>query len=93
MKVRSVIVLFAIAVSVLSPLSVHLTITHGQTSIEAFDVCHAGSLALSASHDMPGVSQPIYGLYLPQRAESAQILDPTLKFLPPTLQKEHPPKI
>ena len=93
MKVRSVIVLFAIAVSVLSPLSVHLTIAHGQTSIEALDVCHAGSLALSASHDMPGVSQPIYGLYLPARVEGAQILDTTLKLFPPTFQEEHPPKI
>jgi len=93
MKVRSVIVLLAIAVSVLSPLSVHMTIAHDQTFIGAFDVCHAGSLALQTGNDMPCVCQPIYGLYLPQRAEGTQILDLTRKIFPPTLQEEHPPKI
>jgi len=93
MKVRSVIVLLAIAVSVLSPLSVHLTIAHGQEAIGTFDVCHAGSLALSTSLDMPCVSQPVYSLYCPPFVESAQILDPTIKLLISPFQKEHPPKI
>ena len=92
MKVRSVIVLFAIAFSVLSPLSVRLTIAHGQTSIETFDVCHAGSPALSTSIDMPCISQPIYHPYLASRVEGTQILDPALKRLISTFQEEHPPK-
>jgi hypothetical protein len=93
MKVRSVILLFAIAFSVLSPLSVHLTIAHGQTSIGTFDVCHAGATALSTSHDMPCVCQPIYGLCLPSRIEGTQILNPTLKLPISAFQEEHPPKI
>ena len=92
MKARSVIVLLAIAFSVLSPVSVHLTIAHGQTSIGTFDVCHAGSLALSTSHDMPCVSQPIYRLYLPSFVEDAQIPDPALKLIIAAFQEEHPPK-
>jgi len=92
MKVRSVIVLFAIALSVLSPISVHLTIAHGQTSIGTFDVCHAGSPALSTSHDMPFVNQPIYHPYLVSRVEGTQLLDHTLTQLISTFQEEHPPK-
>ncbi|HXY55202.1 MAG TPA: hypothetical protein VEM40_11095 [Nitrospirota bacterium] len=93
MKVRSVIVLFAITLGVLSPLSVHLTIAQGQTSIGTFDVCHAGAPALSISNDMPCVNQPLYHPILPSCVESAEILDPTLKPLISIFQKEHPPKI
>jgi hypothetical protein len=93
MKARSAIVLFAIAFSVLSPLSVHLTIAHGQTSIGTFDVCHAGADALSTSHDMPCVSQQIYHPCLPSPVKGARTFDPALKPLNSTLQEEHPPKI
>jgi hypothetical protein len=93
MKVKSVVVLFTIAFSVLSPLSVHLTIAHGQTSIGTFDVCHAGSTALSSSPDMPCVSQLIYTPCLPTHIESTQILGIALKLPISAFQEEHPPKI
>jgi hypothetical protein len=93
MRVKSFIVLLAITFSVLSPLSVHLTIAHEQTSIGTFDVCHAGSFAISTSHDMPCVSQPIYRPCILSLVKGAEILDPTLKLLILTFQEEHPPKI
>ena len=92
MKAGAVIMLLAIAFGVFSPPAVNLTIAHGQTSIGTVDVCHAGSPALSASNDMPCVSQSIYGLYIPPSIEGAQILDPTLKLIFSTSQEEHPPK-
>ncbi len=93
MKARSVIVLLAVALGFLSPPAVSLTIAHGQTSIGTVDVCHAGRLALSTSHDMTCLSQSIYGLYFPPFIEGAQMFDPTLKLLFSMPQEEHPPKI
>jgi hypothetical protein len=93
MRLKSVIVLLAIVFSVISPLSVHLTIAHGQTSIETFDICHAGSLALSTSHDMPCVSEPVYRPCLPSHSAGAEKLDPIHKPLITTFQEERPPKI
>ena len=92
MRVKSIIVLLAIAFSILSPLSVHLVIAHEQTSIGTFDVCHAGSLALSTSYDTPCISQPLYNPHLPSRVEDSEISDPTLKLLILACQNEHPPK-
>jgi hypothetical protein len=93
MRTNSVIILLAITFSILSPISVHLTIAHGQPSIGTFDVCHAGSLAISASSDAPCVSQPIYHPDLPLHVEFAKIIDPTLQLFSTTSQDEHPPKI
>jgi len=93
MRVKSVIVLLAIAFSVLSPVSVHLAIAQGETSIGTFDICHAGSPALSTSHDIPGVSEPVYRPCLPSYSDGGDILEPTLKLFLSAFQEEHPPKI
>jgi hypothetical protein len=93
MRVKSVIVLLAIIFSALSPVSVHLAIAHGETSIGTFDICHGGSTALSTSHDSPGVSEPLYCPCLPSYKDGAGILEPTRKPYLSTFQDEHPPKI
>jgi hypothetical protein len=92
MRAYSVIVLLAISFSILSPLSVHLTITHGLTSIGTFDVCHAGSLALSTGNDTLCVGQPLYHPWLPSHVEYAEMLNPKLKLITATFKDEHPPK-
>ncbi len=93
MRVKSFIVLIAITFSILSPLSLHLTIAHGQASIEGLDVCHAGSYALSASHDAPGVCEAIYNSFHPLPMAVAEIIDPILNMPITSFQEEHPPKI
>jgi hypothetical protein len=93
MRANSVIVLLAIALSILAPFPVHLTIAHGETVIATFDFCHAGSPALSTSNHMPCVSQPIYHPCLPSPVEGAEILGPTLTPFVVTFQEEHPPEI
>ncbi len=92
MKLKSVIVLFAVVVSILSPLSLHLTIAHGTASIEGLDVCHAGSFALSPGHDAPCVNEPIYRPYLPSHCYNAEMFDPTMRILVIAFLEEHPPK-
>ena len=93
MRTNSCIILLAITFSILSPFSVHLTITHGAASIGTFDVCHAGSFAISTSSDTPCVSQPFYHPNFPLHVEFAEIIEPALRLFISTFQEEHPPKI
>ncbi len=93
MKVKSVIVLLAIAFSIFSPLSLHLTIAHGHATIEGFDVCHAGSLALAPGHEAPCVSEPVYRPCSLTQAARVEIHEPSLIILITASQEEHPPKI
>ncbi len=93
MKVKSVIVLLAIAFSILSPLSVHLTIAHEKTSIGTFDVCHAGSLAVSGSLDMPTMSEPVSCPFVPSYKDGVEILELTYQPFILIFQEEHPPKV
>jgi hypothetical protein len=91
-KWQTLIVVVAIAFSVLSPLSVHLTIEYGQASIGSFDICHSGSLGVSVNHEMPCSIENPYEL-IPlsslERAEnpSAVISPFSIAFL-----DERPPK-
>ncbi len=93
MRASSLIVLLAIALSILSPSPVPLASAHGQTVIGTLDVCHAGSLAISISHDTPCVIQPLYHPHLPSRMECPTIVDPTIRPFVLAFPEEHPPKI
>lgn len=92
MKWQTIIVVVAIAFSVLSPLSVHLTIEYGQTSIGTFDVCHAGSLAVSANHEILCITGDSSGLIPLRSTESAAIPSAVRKLLIIASQEERPPK-
>ncbi len=93
MRVKSIIVLLAIAFSIFSPLSLHLTVAHGQASIEGFDVCHAGAFALSAGPEAPCVCEPLYDSLHPLQIAVVEINDPLLSTPLTTFQEEHPPKV
>ncbi len=93
MQAKSIIVLLAIGFSIFSPLSLHLTVAHGHTSIDGFDVCHAGSLALSAGHNAPCVSEPFFCPCPPSSIDAAEIPDPVIEVQVLASQEEHPPKI
>jgi hypothetical protein len=92
MRMKSVIVLLAIAFSILSPLSLHLTIAQGHASIEGLDVCHAGSLALSPGQEAPCVSEPLFEPCLPSHIDSTMIVDATPRVFLTVFPEEHPPK-
>ncbi len=93
MRAKSIIVLFAIGISIFSPLSLHLTVAHGHATIEGLDVCHAGSLALAPGHEAPCVSEPLYRPYSLTLMGRAEIHEPSLFVLITASQEEHPPKI
>jgi hypothetical protein len=73
MKVKTIIVLTAIAFSVLSPLSLHLVILHGQTSFEVFDVCHAATPAIASNGEVPCLNEAPCHPCRPEEADVARI--------------------
>jgi hypothetical protein len=92
MKWQTLIVVVAITFSVLSPISVHLTIEYGQTSIGTFDVCHAGSLAVSSVHEMPCFIENLYVLIRPSSPARAEDLSLVSQLPIIAFQDERPPK-
>jgi hypothetical protein len=93
MRLQAVIVLLAIALSIVVPPSLLLTISHsGQASIGILEVCHSATPAISSNGDMPGINEYSY-------APLPLALDDTTKIEPPlskpffiSFQDERPPK-
>lgn len=92
MKWQTLIVVLAVSFNVLSPLSVHLTIGHGQSSIGTFDVCHAGSLAVSSIHEMPSVTEKLCVLIPPASLARAPYFSRVTRLPIITFRDEQPPK-
>ena len=93
MKRLAAIILLAIAVGIVIPPSLSLTIVHGgQKTIGALDVCHSSVPALSSNGEMPcmsicpGKQHPVLSVIYSTREKPlfTQTLFP--------LDNEHPPK-
>ena len=93
MKWQAVIVLLAIAISVLVPPSLSLTVAHNvRAEIGALDVCHSTTPALSSNGEMPCVTEcSCHPLYVTLNT----IVEPMSSSFKPllfALQDERPPK-
>ncbi len=94
MRWQAVIVLLAIALSIVGPPSLPMTFLHdGHSAIGILDVCHSSTPALSTSGDMPCMSEcPCRPLPLPQNA-FAELVNPRFKPFFIAFQDERPPKV
>lgn len=92
MRVKTVIVLVAIAFSVLSPLSLHLVVSHGQASLEAFDVCHAATPAIASNGDMPCLNETSCFPCQSAQVDVVRIVKPLFRPFVLIFQEERPPK-
>jgi hypothetical protein len=94
MKWQTLIVVVAISFSVLSPLSVHLAIEHGngQAAIGTFDVCHSGALAVYSGHEMPGFTEKLCVLLPPSSLSREENLSTVSRLPIIAFQDERPPK-
>jgi hypothetical protein len=94
MRWQAVIVLLAIALSIVVPPSLPLMIGQGgQASIGTLDVCHSSLPALASNGNMPCVSEcPCRPLPLAQKKVS-EIANPPFKPLLIAFQDERPPKV
>ncbi|HUI44477.1 MAG TPA: hypothetical protein VL122_00630 [Nitrospirota bacterium] len=93
MKWQALIVLLAIALSIIAPPSLPFLSDHGATTaIGALDICHSATAALSANGDMPCINE-YYGhpLHL-ELYNISEIVNPLLKLSEISYQDEHPPQ-
>jgi hypothetical protein len=94
MKWQALIVLLAIALSVVAPPSLpYLSDRGAMVTIVTLDVCHSATPALSSNNDMPCVNEcPCQHLLLAQ-SKNAEIITPPFKPLLIAFEDERPPKV
>lgn len=94
MKWQALIVLLAIALSIVLPPSLPFLSDHGaMAAIGTLDVCHSATPALSSSGEMPCVNVPTAAIPHPLALlELPQIVNPPCKPCSIAFQDERPPK-
>lgn len=93
MKWQTLIILLAIALSIIVPPSLPFLPDHGaMATIGTLDVCHSAMPALAANGDMPCVNEyPCRPLHL-ELYDISEIVNPLLKLSAMSFQDERPPK-
>jgi hypothetical protein len=93
MKWQAVIVLLAIALTIVMPPSFSFSCGHaGHAMIGTLDICHSATPALSSSGNMPYMQQcPCHPLPLVLQ-ETSEIVNPLFKPFITAFQDERPPK-
>ena len=93
MKLKAIIVLMALCLSIALPPSLTLMASHdGRAAIVTLDVCHAASSALSSNGEMPCVNEGTYNSILLTESLSIEVSNPPCKPFFIAFQDEHPPK-
>lgn len=94
MKWKALIVLLAIALSIVAPPSLPFLFDHGAIeAIETLDVCHSAIPALSSNGEMPWVNAATAADLLPSTLlEISQIVNSPCKPCFIAYQDERPPK-
>jgi hypothetical protein len=94
MRWQAIIVLLAVALSIVVPPSLSLTIADGgHAMIGTLDVCHSTAPALSSNGEMPCVNEcPCHPLPLAQK-KVPEIANSLFKPLLIAFQDERPPKV
>jgi len=93
MRWKAIIVLLAVALGIIVPPSLSLTLADGgHSAIGTLDVCHSATPALSSNGDMPCVNEhPCYPASLAKH-KASEIVNPPCKPLFIAFQDERPPK-
>ena len=93
MKLKAVIVLLALGLSIALPPTLRLMAEHGgQAAIVTLDVCHAATPALSLNGDMPCVNECTFNALPLAQNMTSEISNPPCKPFFIAFQDERPPK-
>ena len=93
MKWKALIVLLAIALSIVIPPSLPFLSDHGaMAAIGTLDVCHSAIPALSSNGDMPCVNECTCGHLPLGQFKKAEIVNPLFKPSAISFQDERPPR-
>jgi len=92
MKIRSLLILIALAISVFSPFSISINPSDGHSYIINLDVCHASGSAVSVSTDTPALQESLYNLCPPSLCDYTEIIGPLHRPSLVLFDIERPPK-
>jgi hypothetical protein len=92
MKIRSILILITLSLSIFSPLSVSITPSNNQSYILTLDVCHASGSAVSVSADIPALQESPHKLCPLGLCGYTRIIDPSCKLSLIASDLERPPK-
>jgi hypothetical protein len=93
MRWKSIILLLAIALSIVVPPALPIMIAQGgQTEIGTLDVCHSATPALSSNGDMPCINSAIDQPLPPGLSNISAVIAPRSKPFCIAFQDERPPK-
>lgn len=94
MRVKAIIIIMSILLSILAPVPSEATITDDSKvlAIATLDVCHAKSPMSSASQDMPVINEGQCSLCAFDLVDFIKLSNPHSGYLIITFQKEHPPR-
>jgi hypothetical protein len=93
MNWQAVIVLLAIALSIVVPPSLPFLSDHGaMAAIGTLDVCHSATSALSSNGDMPCMNECLCRYHPFAESKYTEIFAPLFKPLLLAFQEERPPK-
>ena len=93
MKLKAVIVLLVLGLSIALPPSLSLMTPHGeQAAIVTLDVCHAATPALSSNGEMPCVNVGTFNALPLSQNMTAEFSNPPCKPFFIAFQDERPPK-
>jgi hypothetical protein len=94
MRWKAIIVLLTIALSIIVPPSLSVTIADGGHSmIGTLDICHSATPALSSNGDMPCVNECQCNPVPLAQHKAFEIVNPPCKPLLIAFQDERPPKV
>jgi len=92
-QILGLLILIALSLSIISPLSINISFTHDGTYLVTLDVCHASSPPLSVNTDMPYQHESPSQLAVLEATDLYETLDPKFSPLLITLQIDHPPRV
>lgn len=92
MKIASSLILLALALFIVSPLSIQIAPSDEGTFIVTLDVCHASGSAVSPNADMPAIDERPCSFQPVALAGFIETLSHDCRLYVPSFQLERPPR-
>ncbi len=92
-KTKTIFILVTLVVSIISPLTVHISVSLNGTFLLNLDVCSAAGHALSTNQDMPYLYENQFRFPVLVFTDLVKDSNPSFNPVLIAFQKEHPPRV
>lgn len=93
MRIRTVLILIALSVSIISPLSAHISVSSNGTFLITLDVCIAAGCALSVNQYLPCLYEYQFEFPVLEITDLFDNSNPAFKPLLIAFQMDRPPRV